>query len=75
MKLSLNDLGKTFKFELLNDGKFISMKGVLSFDEEELRCELDNIELLSHKDEYSNDYFTCLYYDRDNMGNFKEEIK
>jgi len=49
MKLSLNDLGKTFEFEYLNeDNLFILMKGILKFDEEELMCELDEIELLSH---------------------------
>ena len=75
MKLTLNDLGKTFEFEYLSRrGELILLKGILTFNEEELRCELDNIELVSHKDKYHKDYFTCLYYNDMKMRNFKEVL-
>jgi len=75
MKLSLNELGKTIEFEYFYSGEYILMKGVFKFDEEELRCEFDDIELLSHKDKYHEDYFACLYYNDKKMINFKEVIK
>ena len=74
MKLRLEDLGKIYTFEYFDGSIFIKMKGKFSFDDVDMRCVLDDIELLSHKNVIRDDYYTCLNYDNDKMRNFEDLI-